>query len=284
MNTTIQEYRDDNYGDSNIIIMDEIPDYDKEDYDLFNPKEFKKYIADIEKSTRASMEYKEFIQYLRNYMDMNKCAFFNKITNANTAKIKIHLHHHPFTLYDIAMTVYNKRCEYGESLEVEMVAKEVTYIHYFLYVGLVPLAETVHEAVHQQVLFVPLSIVLGKYNEFIDMYNKWIPDDAKDRFSVYQELTKNYNETANTSILQAHPIYLKLPGSHDGDLGAYGLPQLNSMLDSIKDKLQQLKNPDSVKGIIVDTTYDSNLFETEEDGSIKPFIFLKEDQEYPNLT
>lgn len=279
----MQEYREDNYGDSNIIIMDEIPEYDKEDYDLMDPKSFKKYVEDIERTVRHSFEYTEFIQYLRKYMDMNKCAFFKNISNADTTKIKIHLHHHPFTLFDIAMAVYGKRYEMGEPLEVELVAKEVMYIHYFLYVGLVPLAETVHVAVHQQALFVPLNIVLGKYDQFIDMYSKWISEEAMDRFHTYEELTKHYNEAANTAILQAHPVYLKLPGTFDGDLGAYGLPQLNSMLDSIKQNLKQLKNPDKVKGILVDTTYDSNSLDRDENGMIKPFIFLSED-EAPNLT
>ena len=40
----IQEYRSEDFnGNANIIIMDEIPPYDKEDYDLFNAKDFKKY-------------------------------------------------------------------------------------------------------------------------------------------------------------------------------------------------------------------------------------------------
>ena len=119
-------------GQANIIIMDEIPPYDLVDYDLFNAKQFEKYVKDGERIVRSSFEYQEFIQYLRNYMDMNKCTFFKNVTNVNTSKIKIHLHHHPFTLYDIFITVYNKRCANQESVEVEMVAKEVMYIHYFL--------------------------------------------------------------------------------------------------------------------------------------------------------
>ena len=29
-----------------VITMEDIPEYDKEDYDLFNPKEFRKYLGD----------------------------------------------------------------------------------------------------------------------------------------------------------------------------------------------------------------------------------------------
>lgn len=270
----IQEYKNNNYDNSNIIIMDEIPEYDKEDYDLFNSKSFEKYLKDIEnKVIRQSMEYREFIQYLRNYMDMNKCAFFKNVTNINTAKIKIHLHHYPFTLYDLVITVYNKRCACKESLEVEMVGKEVMYIHYFLYVGLVPLAETAHELVHNQLLFVPLNIVLGKYNSFIEMYEKYIPDDAINRLNTYKELTEKYDEITNTSILKTIPIYLKLPGSDPNSIGLYGLPKLQELSSLIENKLEQLKT-DAIKGLLIDSTYDNNS----NNKMIKPFtIFTKED-------
>ena len=114
---------------NDILVFDEIPEYDTQDYDVFNEKDFKKYISDIENICRTSFEYRQFVNYLREYMDMNKCSFFQNVTNSDTFKIKIHLHHSPFTLYDIVMTIFNKRMFDHESLEVEMVAKEVMYIH-----------------------------------------------------------------------------------------------------------------------------------------------------------
>lgn len=268
----IQEYRSEDFnGNANIIIMDEIPPYDKEDYDLFNAKDFKKYTDDIERVVRISMEYREFVNYLRNYMDMNRCAFFKNVTNANTTKIKIHIHHHPFTLYDLVMTIYNKRCANKESLEVELVAKEVMYIHYFLYVGLVPLAETAHQLVHKQLLFVPLDIVMGKYNEFIDMYKDYVPEEALDKLHTYEEMTKTYDEIKNTHILEMSPIYLKLPGDDPNALGAYGLPKLADIVDKVKNRVLELNPPKDAKGLIIDTTYDSNSKEM-----VKPFYFIKD--------
>ena len=99
-----------------VIVIDDIPPYDIRDYDIFDDKDFKKYIDDIERSARKSLEYGEFIKYLRDYMDMNTCSFFENISNKNNYKIKIHIHHHPLTLYDIVMTVYQKRSFFNESL------------------------------------------------------------------------------------------------------------------------------------------------------------------------
>lgn len=271
MSYELKVQQDKIFGENNIIIMDDIPEYNTIDYDLYNEKEFDKYIYDIEKTARSSMEYQVFVQYLREYMDMNKCAFFKNINNIHTTKIKIHLHHYPFTLYDIALTVYAKRCKYKESLEVELVAKEVMYIHYFLYIGLVPLAETAHQLVHNQLLFIPLDIVLGKYKDFIEMYEQFIPEEAMERYHTYQDLTENYNEAINLQILKTTPIYLRLPG--DYNIEENGLVPMKQLLDLVKEKLDSSKKiPDN---IIIDTSYyDNNIKEDSEPRKklIKPYI------------
>ena len=194
------------FNNTKIMVIEDIPPYDTEDYDLFNEKDFKKYIDDIERMVRSSREYREAVQYMRKFINMNTSLFFQNINNIETAKIKIELHHHPFTLYDIVLTVFNKRSRLQESLDIELVAKEVAYLHYFLIIGLVPLSRTEHKLVHNQALFIPLElnskpIVLGDYNKFIEMYERDIPEDAMVRFNTYKDLTKNYNQVINTEIL-----------------------------------------------------------------------------------
>ena len=41
-----------------------------------NAKSRTKFIKRVERIVRGSMEYKDFIQYISKYMDMNRCAFF----------------------------------------------------------------------------------------------------------------------------------------------------------------------------------------------------------------
>lgn len=222
------------------ISMENIPEYDIQDYDIFNEKSFNKYIADIEKIVRSSFEYEEFISYLRNYMDMNKCSFFENVTNADTTKIKIHIHHCPFTLYDIVMTIFNKRMFYKESLEAEMVAKEVMYIHYFLMVGLIPLAETVHELVHNQLIFIPLDKVMGKYEEFEDRYREWIPAEAIDKLQYLRQQTEIYNQASNIAILQQKPIIIDIP--NEDTVTNLAMPSMKVLMGLMKDKIDQIKN------------------------------------------
>lgn len=268
-----QQYPIQQYGFQNaqVMVMDDIPDYDIQDYDLFNEKDFKKYIEDIERLVRSSREYREAIQYMRKYINMNSSLFFRNVNNIESTKIKIELHHYPFTLFDIVITVFNKRTRLQEPLDVELVAKEVAYLHYFLVIGLVPLSKTEHKLVHNQALFIPLElngnpIVLGDYNKFVEMYEQDIPEDAMVRFNTYKELTANYNQITNTQILEISPTYLKLPGSNENTLGAYNLSDLQQVLQLTQNKVKAITQKHSRVQNIEDNRYDNT------NKMIKPFI------------
>ena len=261
------------FNNTQIMIMENIPSYDTEDYDLFNEKDFKKYIDDIERMIRSSREYREAVQYMRKFINMNTSLFFQNINNIETTKIKIELHHHPFTLYDIVLTVFNKRSRLQEPLDIELVAKEVAYLHYFLIIGLVPLSRTEHKLVHNQALFIPLKlndkpIVLGDYNKFIEMYERDIPEDAIVRFNTYKDLTKNYNQVINTEILKISPTYLQLPGSDNKSLGAYKISDLQNLLQITQNKVKSITQKHSHIQSIEDNKYDNNI--------IKPFVIGEE--------
>ena len=267
-----QQYPIQQYGFQNaqVMVMDDIPDYDIQDYDLFNEKDFKKYIEDIERLVRSSREYREAVQYMRKYINMNSSLFFRNVNNIESTKIKIELHHYPFTLFDIVITVFNKRTRLQEPLDVELVAKEVAYLHYFLVIGLVPLSKTEHKLVHNQALFIPLElngnpIVLGDYNKFVEMYEKDIPEDAMVRFNTYKELTANYNQITNTQILEISPTYLKLPGSDENTLGAYNLSDLQQVLQLTQNKVKAITQKHSHVQNIEDNRYDNT------NKMIKPF-------------
>ncbi len=217
-----------------VIEIDYIPEYDLEDYDLMDSKEFNKYIFSIEKIVRGSFEYRQLITFLRENMDMNKCSFYENVNNIDTCKIKIHIHHHPFTLYDICLMVYNKRSFYGESLEEEMVAKEVMFLHYNLMVGLIPLAETVHELVHNNYLFIPLDKVMGNYQQFINMYEDFMSPEQIDVLERNIEYTKTYIEGKQNHILSKNYVYIDLTG-------AYEMPALSEVITMMDTKIKQIQ-------------------------------------------
>jgi hypothetical protein len=254
-----------------VMILNNIPNYDTEDYDLYDEKDFKKYISDIERIVRSSREYRVYVQYLRQYMDMNSSVFLANVNNIETTKIKIELHHTPFTLFDIVLTIFNKRSRNQESLNVFLVAKEVAYIHYFLYVGLIPLSRTEHKLVHTQSLFIPLDLVLGRYEDFIEMYKQDIPEQTMDKYITYKEMTENYNKDKNLEVLAVRPTLLQLPDNQY--VGMYSNEALQLTMQSAQSRLQALTQKSTYK--LDDTQYDNNKKQL-----TKPFIIHKnkEDQ------
>ena len=52
-------------GNGRTFHIGELPDYEQEDYDLSNPKDFDRYIKDVKSEVRGSFEYREMVKYLR---------------------------------------------------------------------------------------------------------------------------------------------------------------------------------------------------------------------------
>lgn len=189
------------------IKLENVQDYDIECYCLEDEKEFNKFINDTERDIRRSYEYREFIKYIRDNMQMNKCAFLEGVTNEETFDIKIEIHHYPFSLHDIVEIVLKKRLYYKESTSKFMVAKEVMSLHYKLVVGLIPLSQTVHELAHSGKLFVPSDKVVGRYNMFVDLYKPFCTVEqleVLDRIEKYSR--ENRSDILDTTILNQNTI------------------------------------------------------------------------------
>ena len=185
--------------------------FDRVQYDLIDPKGFKRYISDIENMVRNSFEYKWFIEELKNNHGMNQCSFFENVSSEDgSRKVRIEIHHEPFTLYDIVMTVYKKRQAMGEDIRPAFVANEVMWLHYMGFVGLIPLSYTIHQMVHNSYLFIPMDKIRGSYKTFRDMYYDWIDPETLDMLDCCEQDTIDYNHALATQILNRHDIYLNI--------------------------------------------------------------------------
>lgn len=202
-------------------------------YDLMDEKDTKKYFTDIERRVRQSFEYRKYIAYLRENFDMTKCSIYENVSNAETFGIKIHIHHEPITLFDIVVTIYNKRKFFHEDLSIFMVAKEVMYIHYCLMVGLIPLAETVHELVHNQYLFIPTTKVFGHYKEFIKQYHDFLPNGLEETLKEIEKASEDYED--QLKVLEKHYIYLDT-----GEIQKS--PDLNKLEQDLRQRIYDIKN------------------------------------------
>lgn len=215
-----------------VFKIENVPDYDIEDYDLNNEKELKRYFDSVERIVRNSFEYKQLVNFLKNYMDMNQCSFYQNVSGEDGYNIKIHIHHEPITLYDIVVAVFNKRTAMREPLTEDMVAKEVIFNHYKLRVGLIPLAETVHELVHNQYVFVPTTAVFGKYWEFVQIYDQYMDPECVDTLKKIEEISKRYTMDEAGNILSTNLIYVNTDE-------VFGKTDLKEVKEMLKEKLKK---------------------------------------------
>lgn len=249
--------------------VDYLPSYDEEDYDLSNPKDFAKYIRDIKSEIRNSFEYREMIKYLRSYGGMDHSGLNPNVSNIDSNRVKIEIHHTPFTLEDIVKIVYEKRLFYHQDLSLEMVAKEVMSLHYMNMIGMFPLSSTEHEMVHNGYLFIPPNSVYGDYTKFIGKYKDFINEEELETIEDIERYNITFNPSIQNQILSQSNVYL------DTDR-VYDKPQLDTMKDAMSNRIDTIKNnmyslpilnentkePELIQGLI---PMDDNTGEGEDD-------------------
>ena len=242
--------------------LDNVPEFDYLIWDSENEKEFRKYIFNIEKEVRQSYEYKEIIQYIKDNYDMNRCSFL-KVSGNDEIDVHIEIHHTPLTLYDIVNIIYRKRVFYGESLEVQQVAKEVTMLHYRLMVGLIPLSKTAHQLVHDGKLFIPVQNVLGNYAEFVRLYKQFISEEELDTIERIERYSMEESDLLNTSVLDMNPITIQSNNKE------YQLPDFNKINNVMVNRIQEIKRNNYALPVKEAEVRDNRVVEI-----IKPFYYV----------
>lgn len=200
-----------NYKNTQLIETYKISDIPKVEMrsPILSDKDKTRLVKQIERVVRTSQEYRDYIKFLKDNIDMTKCTYFNKLSNKGGKRISIHIHHEPFTLYDITMIVLNKHLSKNEPINMLDVAEEVMYLHYRDMVGLLPLSVTVHELVHIGKVLIPLQVVYGNYIKFLEQYEEWITDDLK---NILQAKLIMSREVIDNSILEKKYVYLEVEG------------------------------------------------------------------------
>lgn len=178
---------------------------------MMTDKDKIKFIKTVERIVRSSMEYKQYIAYLRTEIDMTMCSFFTRISNKDSKRVSIEIHHEPFTLFDITQIVLERWLQEGLDINPLLISEEIMKLHYQNKVGLIPVSVTVHQLVHNGKIFIPLQNVYGKYIEFLEEYEPYISEDLM--HTLQQKLNMS-RDVANQdlSILEKKYIYLEVDG------------------------------------------------------------------------
>lgn len=187
---------------------------------ISDTKKKRRFINQVKKAVRSSIEYRDYIQFLKEHMDMDSCAFFNMVTsntqnNNENKKVKIEIHHEPLTLDDIVSVVLEKQIQGGEEINALYVAEEVMELHYRNMVGLIPLSKTIHELVHNtDKVPIPLYMCYGAYADFFKEYAPYISEGLMDKLERKMQLTKSITPESFNAICKEF-TYLEVDGRQD---------------------------------------------------------------------
>lgn len=209
-----------NYSNESLFTTLNIPKVVKVkmEYIVMSDKDKIRLIKDVERIVRRSIEYKQYIKFLKDEIDMSECAFFQNINNKTpNSGVSIEIHHEPMTLFDIVNIVVDKWIDLDMDINPLLISEEVMSLHYKNQVGLVPLSATVHQLVHDGKIFIPLQNVYGDYLSFIEEYGAYINDNTMNLLQTKLSMSKEI-EDPDTSILEKKYVYL--------DVDGFMLPQL----------------------------------------------------------
>ena len=179
---------------------------------LNTDKDREKFIKRIEQIIRSSLEYRDYIAYLKENVNMTKCAFFQNVENAQGSRVRIEIHHEPLTLFDIVSVVLNKFIEEGIPLDDLYIADEVMDLHYKNMVGLIPLSKSLHQIVHNSNdIIIPLSLVFGDYKDFIHEYEDYLDENIIGKIEHKINDTKSFNQSM-VDKLSPEFVYINVDG------------------------------------------------------------------------
>ena len=126
-------------------------------YHFKTEQERTKFIKRLERLCRGSMEYRQYVKFLREKMDMNRCEVLQGLASTKDKQYSIEIHHEPLTLFAIVDIVLSKYEDLGRMIDPFAIANDVMCLHYEGKVGLIPLSKTMHELVHAGQVFIPLT-------------------------------------------------------------------------------------------------------------------------------
>jgi hypothetical protein len=79
-------------------------------------------------------------------------------------------------------------------------------LHYQNKIGLVPLSKTVHDLTHDGEIFINFKSVFGKFNEFIDEYIDYIPENLINKYNKLLDMSNSNVEYSTKDILKYSAI------------------------------------------------------------------------------
>ena len=141
-----------------------------------NESSYKKFISNVEKIIRGSLEYKLWRNYIIDVLGINECM----VTKESVSEVTIDLHHHIPSLFTVVTALVNEKIENGKDFCTYDIAREAMELHFQNKIGYLTLIKTMHEKFHNGYLTIPIGFVKGDYKYFIKKYSKYLDESDLD--------------------------------------------------------------------------------------------------------
>lgn len=217
---------------------------------LTNEKNKEKFIKSIERIIRTSIEYRNYIGYLRNEVNLTYCTLFDRIPEEVASALKIEMHHMPFTLYDIVDIILTKYLTLDRPFTRFSIANEVMDLHFSNKVGLVPLTVTAHQMMHAGKYFIKNSDVFGKYDAFAQDHKAYLTDEHLEKITRLKNTSEITIENARKNLTAINPeLYVEYD---EADYDQVLLPEIEKIDDDEEVNIIDAKKPSSTEGSVND--------------------------------
>jgi len=147
-----------------------------------NETEYNKFVKNCEKLVRGSVEYRLWTNYIKDVLGINECALTKEINSEAT----IDIHHQVPSLFILIKALVNKKLDKTEIFSTFDIALEAIELHFKNKVGYIPLVSSMHEKLHNGFLKIPIELVKGDYNYFLNEYSKYL--ESEDLDSLQEKL------------------------------------------------------------------------------------------------
>lgn len=163
-----------------------------------NESSYKKFLNNVVKAIRGSLEYKLWRNYIIDVLGINECM----VTRESVSQVTIDLHHHIPGLFVFVTALVNEKIENGKEFCSYDIAREAMELHFQNKVGYLTLIKTMHEKFHNGYLTIPIGLVKGDYKWFLKNYSKYL--DESDLETIDSRLA--INESNCTWSVDDYPV------------------------------------------------------------------------------
>ena len=160
-----------------------------------------KVIKTLERFCRGSYEYKSYINYLKNELDIKSCSILNTI-NIDEIQVSLEFHHCPISMYDVCDIVARSMIDVDDYVSAMDICERVMLEHYNNNIGLIPLTSTMHKLVHSGSIIIPPTKVYGNWQRFVEKYHNYIDNDLLIKINEFAQIKEDDANKVNDAKLK----------------------------------------------------------------------------------